>query len=253
MATILNAGTTTATALNVIADTTGAMVIQTSGANAISISSSQAVTVAGSLAVTGATSLTTGAISGVMTAPTAAAGTNTTQLATTAFVTTAVSNAFPSGTRLPFAQATAPTGWTQDTSDNATNRMLRVVNTAGNGVGGSASPILMDVVPTHSHTASSGTQSADHSHSGTTGGMNASNPHTHGYPGRLNGGGGNPGGDLNGLDNYGYRTYAEDINHGHDFSTGGVSANHTHAITVNNNSGSNWTPRYIDLIICAKN
>ena len=211
------------------------------------------MSIGGTLGVTGATSLTTGAISGVMTAPTAAAGTNTTQLATTAFVTTAVSNAFPSGTRLPFAQATAPTGWTQDTSDNATNRMLRVVNTAGNGVGGSASPILMDVVPTHSHTASSGTQSADHSHSGTTGGMNASNPHTHGYPGRLNGGGGNPGGDLNGLDNYGYRTYAEDINHGHDFSTGGVSANHTHAITVNNNSGSNWTPRYIDLIICAKN
>lgn len=47
------------------------------------------MSVGGTLGVTGATSLTTGSISGVMTAPTAAAGTNTTQLATTAFVQTA--------------------------------------------------------------------------------------------------------------------------------------------------------------------
>ena len=47
------------------------------------------MSVTGTLGVTGATSLTTGSISGVMTAPTAAAGTNTTQLATTAFVQTA--------------------------------------------------------------------------------------------------------------------------------------------------------------------
>jgi len=46
MATTLNAGTTSATALNVTADTSGAMVIQTSGVNAISISSSQVVTFA---------------------------------------------------------------------------------------------------------------------------------------------------------------------------------------------------------------
>ena len=45
------------------------------------------MSVGGTLGVTGATSLTSGSISGVMTAPTAAAGTNTTQLATTAFVT----------------------------------------------------------------------------------------------------------------------------------------------------------------------
>jgi hypothetical protein len=46
-------------------------------------------TVTGTLGITGATSLTTGSISGIMTAPTAAAGTNTTQLATTAFVANA--------------------------------------------------------------------------------------------------------------------------------------------------------------------
>jgi hypothetical protein len=50
MASIINAGTTTATALNVTTDTSGALVIQTSGANAISISSSQVVTFAQPLA-----------------------------------------------------------------------------------------------------------------------------------------------------------------------------------------------------------
>ena len=50
-------------------------------------------TVNGTLGVTGATSLTTGTISGIVTAPTASAGTNTQQLATTAFVGTAVTNA----------------------------------------------------------------------------------------------------------------------------------------------------------------
>lgn len=48
--------------------------------------SAASLTVSGTLGVTGATTLSTGAISGIMTAPTAAPGTNTTQLATTAFV-----------------------------------------------------------------------------------------------------------------------------------------------------------------------
>ena len=63
MATTLNAGTTTATALNVTTDTTGAMVLQTGGVNAISISSSQVVTfanppAAGSIANTGGWAIT---------------------------------------------------------------------------------------------------------------------------------------------------------------------------------------------------
>jgi hypothetical protein len=53
MASIINAGTTTATALNVTTDTTGAMVLQTSGVNAISISSSQVVTFANPVNTTG--------------------------------------------------------------------------------------------------------------------------------------------------------------------------------------------------------
>jgi microcystin-dependent protein len=64
MATVINAGTTTSTALNVTTDTTGAMVLQTSGANAISISNAQVVTLANPLAAgsggTGLSSLGSG-------------------------------------------------------------------------------------------------------------------------------------------------------------------------------------------------
>ena len=249
------------------------------------------LSVAGTSSFAGAASLSTGSISGVMTAPTAAVGTSTTQLATTAFVTTAVTTYFPAGTRLPFAQAAAPTGWTQDTSDNANNRMLRVVAGTGNGVGGSASPILNNVVPSHTHTvSSSGTTSAentghthgfsgntggtsnDHVHTGTTDGMNANNPHSHNIYGP-NGGGGNPGGDLNTSAGFTQPVTSTDINHGHTFTTGGqnaghthgfsgstgdISNNHNHTVTVSgttaaNGSASDWAPRYIDLIICAKN
>jgi microcystin-dependent protein len=66
------------------------------------------MSVSGTLGVTGATSLTTGSISGVMTAPTAAAGTNTTQLATTAFVT---QNAVLTGTINMWPTSSAPTGY----------------------------------------------------------------------------------------------------------------------------------------------
>jgi hypothetical protein len=118
MASIINAGTTTATALNMITDTTGALVIQTSGANAISISSSQVVSLTNALLPasggTGVTSLGTGVatalgqnvtgsgsivlaasptFTGTPLSTTAAPGTNTTQVATTAFVTAAVTTA----------------------------------------------------------------------------------------------------------------------------------------------------------------
>jgi hypothetical protein len=246
--------------------------------------------VGGTLGVTGATALTTGAISGVVTAPTATAGTNTTQLATTAFVTTAVASAFPSGTRVPFAQASAPTGWTQDTSDNANNRMLRVVAGTGNGVGGSASPILNNVVPSHTHTQQGtfGTSTVDinHTHgfsgSYTTNGQSVS--HTHGIsdPGHAHGI--SPGaqteqnvgqrGRNDGLQSAfvnatqaaatGISLGDASVDHTHTVSISGTSATmnsnntHNHTVTVSgttavNGSASDWTPRYIDLIICAKN
>jgi microcystin-dependent protein len=144
MATTLNAGTTAATALNVITDTTGAMAIQTSGTTAIAIDNAQVVSLTNPLLPasggTGITSLGagvatflgtpssanllaavtdetgTGALvfagsptfTGTPLAPTAAAGTNTTQIATTAFV---LSNGAPTGGLIMWGTGTAPSGW----------------------------------------------------------------------------------------------------------------------------------------------
>lgn len=194
---------------------------------------------------------------GIPKAPTAAAGTSTTQLASTAFVQAAVSaSGFPSGTRLVFPQAAAPTGWTQVADDSADNRMLRVVKTAGAGVGGSHSPILNNVVPSHTHGFTTGGQSADHSHNGWTGGQNANHAHDYVTPLRstdIDRGSGNPS-TWSIDDTGGYWTGIQNNDHSHFITTGGASSNHTHSgSTDNGSSQTNWTPRYIDLILCAKN
>ena len=160
---------------------------------------------------------------------------------------------FASGTRMPFAQAAAPTGWTQDVSDNANNRMLRVVNTAGGGVAGSSSPILNNVVPAHTHGFSTGTASADHTHSGSTGTESADHSHAWTiYKGSTTGGtlpSATPYAEATGTGSSGGRSAA----HYHSFTTGGISANHSHSgSTDNGSSQTNWTPRYINMIICTK-
>ena len=69
-------------------------------------------------------------------APTAGANVNNTQLATTAYVTTAIGNAdaFPQGTSMLFQQTSAPTGWTKQTAHN--DKGLRLT-TGTVGTGGS--------------------------------------------------------------------------------------------------------------------
>lgn len=75
-------------------------------------------------------------LGGNPTTTTQTAGNNTTRLATTAFVTTAVGNAepFPQGTSMLFQQTNAPTGWTKQTTHN--DKALRIV-TGSVGTGGS--------------------------------------------------------------------------------------------------------------------
>ena len=62
------------------------------------------------------------ALSGTPTAPTATVGTNNTQIATTAFVTTAVDNGFPSGGIIIWSGASTaiPTGWYLCDGNNST-------------------------------------------------------------------------------------------------------------------------------------
>jgi hypothetical protein len=246
------------------------------------------MTVGGNLGVTGTSTFTgastfnsTATFNGIPSGPTASAGTSTTQLATTAFVTTAVSNAFPSGTRLLFSQAAAPTGWTQDTSDTANNRMMRVVSSTGNGVGGSYDPTIMSVVPSHTHGYSTTTGSTDinHTHgfsgsgSGTTAGAYTGiydSGHNHTLPGAYGNGttASNPNGYSDGPA-YTQTTSTGnaaivDPSHAHNFSVGvsgttgymNQSNPHGHSVsgtTDNGSSQTNWTPRYVNIIICQKN
>lgn len=122
---------------------------------------------------------------------------------------------------------------------------------------------------THGHTApSTGLQSADHAHSGTTGAMNSNASHSHGYtdPQHEHGqqvsannpavqgiqridydadASPNAAGFAQGLNTYGSTVNitinAANIDHTHSFSTGGVNANHSHTVTVNNFSGNTGT------------
>lgn len=174
-----------------------------------------------------------------------------------------ISHPFPAGTRMPFAQASAPTGWTQDTSDNADNRMLRVVKTAGGGVAGTHSPILNNVVPSHTHGFTTGNVSHDHAHyvSGSTSG---SGNHSHeggtgveslaAAFGRSGNGTGYRMSLVGNWQNLPYTSANGDHSHSLSAWTGGINSNHTHSgSTDNGSSQTNWQPRYIDLIICTKN
>lgn len=157
---------------------------------------------------------------------------------------------FAAGTRIPFAQASAPTGWTQDTTDAANNRLLRVVNSSGGGTGGVNDPTIMNVVPTHTHGF-------------TTGWMNQNNPHSHGitdyghyhttpvYYTYIQGAAGTVGQEISGAGGGGpFNTNIANSNIG----VNGTDINHTHSgSTDGGSSQTNWSPRYINLIICAKN
>jgi len=236
------------------------------------------MTIGGTLGVVGAVTL-----SSTSTAPTPTTGDSSTNIATTAFVQNSLSSYIPAGTRLVFAQAAAPTGWTQDTSDTANNRMMRVVNTTGGGVGGSSDPTLMNVVPIHTHgfSGTTATENAAHNHtwgsSSTTGTMNSNTSHSHGVsdPGHAHSVGGtfqaygNPnissvltqiGNSSTGAAATNISIQTTGIDHTHNFSLSGTTSNeqqnHAHTYsgsTDNGSSQTNWTPRYVNLIICQKN
>jgi microcystin-dependent protein len=90
-------------------------------------------------------------------APTASAGTNTTQIASTAFVTTAVAGVFPSGGIIIWSGSSAsiPSGWVLCNGSNSTPDLRdRFVVGAGStyavgATGGSANAIVVS----HTHTA----------------------------------------------------------------------------------------------------
>jgi hypothetical protein len=138
--------------------------------------------------------------------------------------------------------ASIPAGWFlcdgTNGTPNLTNRF--VVMAGGAYAVGSSGGSADAIVVSHSHGASAGTETANHSHgfSGTTSGIG---DHAHGYT--TVGSGSDIGdGGLANKGNVGAATAGAGA-HSHTYSgnTGGISANHTHAITVNaaGSSGTN--------------
>lgn len=149
--------------------------------------------VGGNLAVTGTSTFT-----GIPSGPTAAYGTNTTQLATTAFVQASV----PAGVIVLWSGSIAsiPTGWYLCNGSNSTPDLRdKFVVGAGStyavgATGGSATTTLIEAnLPSHTHSisASGTTSTADlsHTHSLSASGTTSvqSNGHTHTFSGTTSG------------------------------------------------------------------
>lgn len=136
-----------------------------------------------------------------------------------------IGQSFPSGTKMLFIQAAAPTGWTQDTSVN--DRVLRIVNNDDAGETGGSWAISGISVDDHTLTAGEIPS------------------HTHGMPSgiwlRNNLGGSTNNGQMPGG--------------GLDFVYGALNTNaagsggaHGHTITI----GSAWRPSYVNAMIAEK-
>lgn len=127
---------------------------------------------------------------------------------------------FNSGTAIVFYATTAPTGWAQLTGWN--DRLLRVVNGAGTGVGGTWVISGISI------------ETANHTHAYTGSGTSGSTSI----------------GSSGGYDFGGAASAAAPGSHSHSIawsgSTTGVSNDHTHT------QNGAWRPAYGDVIICQK-
>ena len=209
-----------------------------------------------------------------------------------ATVTAAVAAVIPSGTRMLFYQAAAPTGWTQYTALN--DYALRLVSGTGGSTGGSvafssafASQAVTGSISINAITSTSGSttltasQIPSHTHnfsatgSSTTAGASANiqDPgHTHGVNGYINTNGGGAGDAYGTTHNEGGSILAAatgvyDAGHAHNFSvsisgttdngTGG-NGGHTHSISLSptgsfTGNNINLAVQYANVIICTKN
>jgi len=175
-------------------------------------------------------------------------------------------SSIPSGSRMLFYQASAPSGWSQITSVN--DRVIRVVSTSGGGTGGSWTisglsvldhVLTVNEMPGHSHTMGS---AGSHSHSGSTDtdtatGTIYNDVHSSNSSGVFTDiGGGNGSSGAPGTGN------RVDFNHSHSHSLSINSAgSHTHGINSTGggeahghglSADGDWRPSYADVIVCQK-
>lgn len=130
------------------------------------------------------------------------------------------------GKRMLFLEATAPPGWTQDTTIN--DRVLRIVSGEGGGIGGGWTITgLSASVSVHNHTLS----------------INQIPSHSHSYPGNE--------GYSGGYDRISHRNASANTFTGSVNATGGGGA-HTHSASASISSNGTWRPAYVDAIACRK-
>jgi hypothetical protein len=142
---------------------------------------------------------------------------------------------YPSGTKMVYAQATAPPYWTQDVSAN--DRMLRVVSGSGGGVGGDW-PITGLTV---GGTALTVAQMPSHGHPWTQK-FNIDNPTANDYSGALL--------THRGTNQTTFQAWngVSDDNLGHAIGGSGGGQAHSHGIS----SSGSWRPAYTDVILAIK-
>ena len=236
-ATLANSGASAGTYRSVTVDAKGRV---TSGTSPTTFSEYQLSDTSANLAAAITDKTGTGALvfanspalTGTPTAPTAAAGTDTTQLATTAFVL-ANGGGFPSGTAMLFAQTSAPTGWTKSTTHN--DKALRVVSgTASSGGTTAFTSVFASRTPsgTVGATTLTATQIPSHAHRISV------NPRI------------------------GYTTFTGSVNQSYSVATGSSGSNpngsdntggggsHDHSFTAN---PMDFAVQYVDVIIATKN
>jgi hypothetical protein len=210
------------------------MTIQINGSTGITATTIQGVT---DLTMTGNLSAVGATFTGNVTGPTANVGTNTTQIATTAFV---LANGFPSGTKMPFYQASPPTGWTATAIQD--DSMMRVVTAAGtggtSGAGAGHSPILNSVVASHTHTFT-GNALGTHTHTDSG--------HTH--PEYIMAVSNYAGNGATALSSW---TTANSATNSGYANLSSVSAGTPSGTNAANASAANWQPRYMDFCVGTK-
>jgi len=186
-------------------------------------------------------------------------------------LTTASSVGFPSGTVMVFYQASAPTSWTQVTTQN--NKALRVVSGSGGGTGGTHA-LTSPPSTAHTHTGPSHTHSTpshSHSHSLSAGAHTLSTAEmpSHAHSSTFYN---DSGGNASRLPDLreGYRSEVTTGSATIVNSTGG-GGSHSHSLAGSITSGGSGTsgaggtgatgsagptafaPQYIDVIVCSKN
>ena len=160
----------------------------------------------------------------------------------------ASSPSVPSGSVMTFFNAAAPTGWTQNITQN--DKALRIVSSAGGGTGGSVGFTTAFASQAVTGSVSLGSLTV----SGTTGSHTLTTteipPHAH-YIGNAVITGGGPFAAGPGSGNFSYGTWSDNAGggggHSHSFS-GSTSG----SATFTGNS-INLAVQYLDMILCTKN